>query len=135
MPDVVRPTPSPLTRPFWEAASRHELVRPWCHSCQQSFFTPQVVCPTCGSEQWSYEPSVGTGRVASYTVVHRPPSPAFEAPYVLADVDVDDGWHLLSNIEGCPPDAVTIGMRVRVAWRDLGEGATLPVFRPEEAAP
>ena len=130
MPEPIRPVASELTRPFWEAASRRVLVRPVCDSCERSFFSPQVACPSCVSEAWSYQPSLGTGTVASYTVVHRPPSPAFRVPYVLADVEVDDGWHLLTNVEGCPPEAVHIGMRVRVDWRDLGGGTALPIFRP-----
>jgi len=129
------PTPSELTQPFWDAAVRRVLVRPVCDVCRVSFFTPQVVCPACGSEAWSYEPSVGTGSVHTFTVVHRPPSPAFCAPYVLADVDVDDGWNLLTNIEGCDSEQVHVGMRVRVRWRQLDDRITLPVFGPEGVSP
>lgn len=126
------PAPSELTRPFWEAAARHELVRPVCHACRSSFFTPQVVCPRCGSQDWTYEPSCGRGRVHSFTVVHRPPSRAFTAPYVVADVDVEEGWNLLTNIEGMEPADVRIGMPVTVRWLDVQPGVTLPVFGPEE---
>jgi len=129
----VRPLPEPsvLTHGFWDAAARHELVRPVCDQCGRSFFTPQVACPHCGSEAWTYQPSVGTGTVYSMTVIHRPPLPAFEAPYVLAIIDLDDGWSMLSRVVGCEPESVTIGMRVAVAWDDAAPGVALPVFQPE----
>ena len=133
MTDVtVRPLPEPseLTRGFWDAAARHELVRPVCAQCARSFFTPQVACPHCGSENWSYQPSVGTGTVYSMTTIFRPPLPAFEAPYVLAIIDLDDGWSMLSRVVGCDPDAVHIGMRVSVVWDDAAPGVALPNFQP-----
>ena len=81
----------PLTGEFWAHVDRKELVRPFCEACRRSFFVPQVVCGRCQSEDWSYRPSAGQGVVYSYTVVHRAPTPAFEPPYVLAVVDVDEG--------------------------------------------
>lgn len=134
MTDVtVRPLPQPsaLTQPFWDAAAQHVLVRPVCDRCAQSFFTPQVACPFCGSEAWTYTSSSGRGTVYSMTTIHRPPLPAFEAPYVLAIIDLDDGWSMLSRVVGCDPDAVTIGMRVHVVWEDVAPGVALPNFAPE----
>ena len=94
-----RPTPSELTAPFWAAARERRLVRPRCNSCGRSFFTPQVACPVCLSEDWSYVDSAGRGTVYSFTVVHRAPSPALSAPYVLAVVElIDEGWSMLTNV-------------------------------------
>jgi len=45
-------------------------------------------------------------------------------------VDLDAGVRIMSNVVGCPPEAVTAGMRVMVAWEPLSEGRNLPVFRP-----
>lgn len=136
MTDVtVRPLPEPseLTREFWAAAARHELVVPECAVCHRRFFTPQVACPYCGSEEWSYQPSAGNGTIYSATVVYRPPLPAFEAPYCLAVIDLDDGWSMLSRVVGCEPTDVAIGMRVAVAWDDAAPGVALPVFTIEGA--
>lgn len=132
MTDDARTPPhvSELTRPFWEAARRHQLVRPHCGTCDLSFFSPQVACPSCHREDWTWEPSSGRGRVHSHTVVHRAPRAGFDVPYVVADVDVEEGWNLMTNIVGCDPDAVHIGMPVRVAWQVV-PAAVLPVFSPE----
>jgi uncharacterized OB-fold protein len=73
----MRPIPQPddLTRPFWEACARHELVVPTCGGCGTRFFTPLPVCPNCHRADWTWEPSPGTGTLYSFTEVHRPPNP------------------------------------------------------------
>ncbi len=42
-----RPISAELTRPFWEAAKRHELVMPRCKTCDHLFFYPRAECPHC----------------------------------------------------------------------------------------
>ncbi len=122
-----------LTRPFWEAAREGVLVRPVCDRCGRSFFTPQIACPFCGSLRWTYVPSTGRGAVYSHTTVHRAPGPEFTPPYVVAVVDLDEGWSMLTNVVGCDPAAVAIGMRVEVTWRRFPQEPArppLPAFRP-----
>lgn len=120
----------PLTGPFWAAVDRHELIRPVCDRCHASFFSPQVLCPTCQSPEWTWQTSVGTGHVYSHTTVHRPPDPTFEAPYVVADVEVDEGWRLFTWIVDCEPSAVHIDQRVQVRFVPGVDGETLPAFAP-----
>ncbi|MFB3119850.1 MAG: zinc ribbon domain-containing protein, partial [Stenotrophomonas maltophilia] len=42
-----RPVSPELTKPFWEAAQRHELVMPRCKKCDHFFFDPREECPRC----------------------------------------------------------------------------------------
>jgi uncharacterized OB-fold protein len=126
-----KPTAAPvsaLTGEFWAAVQRRELVRPVCNACGRSFFTPQVACPRCQSEDWAYQPSTGLGTVYSATVVHRPPGPEFEVPFRLGIVDLAEGWTMLANLVGgpdnrCPP----IGTRVRITWIER-DSRILPAF-------
>lgn len=69
------------------------------------------------------------------TVVHRAPSPSFEAmvPYVVALVALDEGPHLMSNIVNCAAADVRIGQRVKATFSDLADGFALPVFEPVNA--
>jgi uncharacterized protein len=76
--------------------------------------------------------STGIGSIYSFTVCYRAPRPGFDLPYVLALVDVDEGWTMLTNIVGCDPSDVRIGMTVQVTWLAAGGGTLLPVFQPEE---
>ena len=131
----VRPLPQPsvLTRSFWEAAGRRVLVHPRCAGCGQSFFPPHEVCPRCREASWSWHESAGRGTLYSFSVVHRAPQPGFTTPYVIAVVDLDEGFDLMTNLVGVDPDAISIGQRVRVAWEPVGD-VVLPVFEPDPEA-
>ena len=129
-PPRPRPEPSELTRGFWEAARRHVLVRPVCDACGASFFTPQIACPRCLSEAWTYEPSSGRGVVYSATVVHRAPFPGLETPYHVAVVDLEEQWSMMTNIVEAGETPTPIGTPVEVTWLPLDDEIVLPVFRP-----
>ena len=128
-----------LTRPYWEASARGELVRPVCNACAQNFFTPSLVCPKCLSADWTYQPSEGIGRVYSHTTVHRGPDPSWTVPYVLVVVDLDEGWTMLSRLLVAPPDesipGSLIGLAVKVSFvlEDRPPFRTLPMFEPMAA--
>ena len=122
------PTPTPLTQPFWDAVRDGRLVVPECDSCKARFFVPEPVCPACGSGCWHWAESPGTGTVYTLSVVHHAPGPEFDVPYVLAVVDLDDGWALLTHVLGCDPADAHIGMRVRLAPTRLTDDITLPTF-------
>lgn len=70
----------------------------------------------------------------SHTTLHRPPEPGFEVPYVVADIEMDEGWRLFSWITGCDPSQVVIGMRVTVDFAPGTDGELLPVFVPVEVS-
>lgn len=127
--DVSRLREGGLTAGFWTAAARRELVRPVCRDCGRNFFTPQIACPACLSENWTYEPSSGRGTVYSATVVHKAPAPGFEVPFRLAVVDLEEGWSMLATIVDGPGERLpAIGSPVEVTWYER-EGRTLPAFR------
>ena len=81
------PVPSPETRPFWDAARRHELSLPKCRACGALHYYPRGACPTCLSGDLSWERVSGKGSLHTFTIVHRGqkgfPVPT---PYVLAVV-------------------------------------------------
>jgi uncharacterized OB-fold protein len=74
----------------------------------------------------------GAGTVYSATIVHRKPAEGFEVPFVLALVEIDPGWILMTHVLGCPPDEVAVGARVRLTVdRDVPPGApvsAVPAF-------
>jgi uncharacterized OB-fold protein len=122
------PVPTELSSGFWTAAAEHRLAVPCCESCGARFFPPERLCPTCGSLDWEYADTAGSGTVSSYTVVHRAPSPYFETPYVLAVVDLHEGCSILTNVVRTDPASVSIGMPVHVVFLDQPDGRALPVF-------
>jgi uncharacterized OB-fold protein len=124
------PSPTELSLGFWTAAAEHRLVVPCCAECGTRFFPPERLCPTCAATGWEYADTNGAATVTSHTVVHRAPSPDFDAPYVLAVVDLDGGGRMLTNIVGADPAEVTTGMPVHVVFLDQPGGRALPVFEP-----
>jgi uncharacterized OB-fold protein len=73
--------------------------------------------------------SSGRGKVHSYSVVWRP-QPVFDPPYVVAVVELEEGWFMLTNIVGCPVDQVRCDMAVGVEFKQLTPDVAVPVFRP-----
>jgi uncharacterized OB-fold protein len=74
--------------------------------------------------------------VHTFTIARRPTHPGFadRVPYVIAIVELAEGPRLTTNIVGCSPDVVYIGMDLQVDFDDLedDEATTLPVFRPAD---
>jgi uncharacterized OB-fold protein len=131
---VERPSPAPdsVTEPYWSAAREHRLVMPRCQDCAKHHFYPHTLCPFCASPRLEWAQVSGSGTLYSFTIVNRAPSPAFapEVPYVVAIVELDEGPHMMSNLVGCAPEQVKVGLRLKVAFREIGDSATLPVFEP-----
>ena len=63
-------------------------------------------------------------------VVHHPVVPPFEAPYVVALIELEEGVRLVSNVIGIEPGEVRIGLPVEVVFERVDEELTLPLFRP-----
>lgn len=128
------PTPTTLSRPFWDACRDQRLVVQECSGCTQLRFIPSAFCPRCLCTDHIWVESAGFGRIMTLTVVHRPPTPAFTAPYVVAVVSLDEGFEMFTNIVGCKPEDVRIGHRVRATFEILTPEITLPFFRVVEEA-
>jgi uncharacterized OB-fold protein len=127
------PEPSPITRPFWEATARGTFLIQRCTSCKAAIFYPRPACPECGSMTLDWEPASGQGTVHTFSIARRPTHPAFtgDEPYVVAIVELAEGPHVTTNIVGCAPEAVKIGMPVQLTFTEVGEdGVALPQFQP-----
>jgi uncharacterized OB-fold protein len=127
------PRPTELSRPHWEGCLAGELRFQRCRGCGEAIFIPQPVCGTCFGSDLAWERSSGRGTVYSHTVVHRPPLPAFETPYAVIVVELEEGFFMLSNLVDCDPTSVRIGLSVEVCFRRMSDDIALPCFRPAEA--
>ena len=118
------------TKPYWDAAREGRLVLKFCSTCRKAHFPPRYLCPTCWSACTDWIESKGRGALYSFTVMHRAPTPAFNAgvPYVVALVDLDEGPRMLANVIGADARSVRIGERVRVVFEKRKDGFALPQF-------
>lgn len=117
---------------FWEACQRHELYVQRCRACGSIRYYPRALCPACLGDDTEWVRCSGRGAVYTYTVTYQNQAPGFREalPYVLAYVELEEGVRLLTNIVGCEPDDVRIGMPVEVVFEDVTAEATLPKFQP-----
>ena len=124
------PRTSPLTQPFWDGCRERRLLYQRCVACAEPVFNPAPVCPSCLSRELTWHESAGRGAIYSWTVAHRPMTPAFTTPYAPIIVDLDEGYQMVSNLVGGDTDVLAVGLRVRVAFHDVGT-MTLPYFTPD----
>jgi enoyl-CoA hydratase/carnithine racemase len=77
-----------------------------------------------------------TGRIYSFSVVHRGVSERFQArtPYVLALVDLDGGGRVLSNVVDSPAERLEIGAPVKAVLGEDPEGRQVVQFTLAEVA-
>ncbi|HET9889198.1 MAG TPA: OB-fold domain-containing protein, partial [Mycobacterium sp.] len=90
-------------------------------------------CRQCLSDDLSWRQGGGRGEIYSWTVVYRPVTAEFEPPYAPAIVTMDEGYQMLTNVVGVPPEALVVGMRVRVQFYETGPDVTLPYFTGMES--
>lgn len=136
--DIRKPIPAIANeaKPFWDAAAQQQLKIQRCKDCKAWVWTPKPSCGECGSENLKWTAMSGKGEIYSFTVIRqivgRGASKAFEPdiPYVVAWVDLDEGPRLITNVVGCPPDQVKLGMKVTVQFEKASEKVWLPKFRP-----
>jgi uncharacterized OB-fold protein len=137
---AIIPGMTDLTRPYWEAAREGRLVVQECAHCGALQHPPQPACPNChgvchGSVLRWREVS-GEGTVYSRTVVRHATHAAFadQVPYVVALVELAEGPRLVTGITGCAPEAVRVGLPVRVVFRRVTDEVTLPYFEPARSS-
>jgi uncharacterized OB-fold protein len=120
---------------FWEGCRRHELYLQRCAACTTLRYYPRALCPRCLSERVEWVRASGDGTVYTFTITYQNQAPGFRdaLPYVMAYVELDEGVRMLTNIVGCAPAEVRIGMPVRVVFEDLTPEVTIPTFAPAPA--
>ena len=94
-------------------------------------FFPRAVAPTTGAElEWSL--SKGRGTVYATTAVHATKD---QPPYNVSLIDLDEGFRMMSRVDGIAALEVCVGMRVKVTFTEGDDKQPpYPIFKPLEAA-
>ncbi len=129
----IQPSMTPLTQPWFDACREGALLLQRCADCDHWQFYPRFFCTACAGENLSWERASGAGRVASFSVVRRAVSQAYEAPYVVALIDLAEGPRMMSQVVDCDSDAVTVGQPVKVRFEAWSDEVSMPVFSPDNA--
>lgn len=135
MPVGPPPQPTLASAGFWASGADGVLRMSRCGDCARRFHPPGPICPSCRSRNVSLAPTDGRGVVVACSVNHQPWWPTMPPPYVVAIVALaeDDRARLTTNIVGCEPDEVRIGLRVRVRFEPHPENPDVwvPLFEPD----
>ncbi len=96
------------------------LVAHECRSCHARFFDRRNLCARCSGADFEQVRVATHGTLRSFTIVSLA-GPGVEVPFVAGLVDCD-GTTVRGNIINCEPtpDAVRLGMPVRMATYSLG---------------
>lgn len=130
-----KPRPAPIPDPdsgeFWGAAHEGRLVVQRCTGCGRHQLYGRSHCVACrGEVEWVQ--ATGRGSVYSFTVIRQNYARPFRdmVPYVVALVDLEEGPRVMTNIVGCEPDDVFVGMPVNARFEAVSEEAGIALFEP-----
>ncbi len=126
------PALTPENEHFWQGGSRGELCFRHCAACDLFVHPPQPRCPLCLSPELAVRACSGRAILHTFTVNHQPWIPGFDPPYVVAIVTLEEQpeLRLTTNVVGCAPEDLAIGMTLRVVFEEREDGIFLPLFEP-----
>jgi uncharacterized OB-fold protein len=130
----ILPELTPVNRPFWTGGAGGRLLIQRCAACDRWQHPPAERCGGCAGPVTA-QPVGGEGTVFTFTVNEHRYHPEVPPPYVIAIVELaeQEDLRLPTNIVGCDPATVAIGMPVEVLFEQHGEHA-VPLFAPAGAA-
>jgi uncharacterized OB-fold protein len=128
-PEVLRPAVNRDTAYFWAGTAAGELRIQRCGGCGLLRHPPGPMCPRCGATKPEFQVATGTGVVYSYVVHHHPPLPGKRLPLLIALVELTEGVRMVGELPDTAPDAVHIGLPVRVDFQRIDDELSLPVWR------
>jgi uncharacterized OB-fold protein len=134
MAEYKKPLPaiSSLSAPYWDGLKQRAVKLQRCDGCHKLWYPPGPFCPNCWSRNFTWEKLTGRGKVNSWVVFHQAyfSSVKDEIPYNVAEVELDEGPRLLTNLVGIDNADIKIGMPVEVIFDDVTDDVTLAKFRP-----
>ena len=127
------PVADEVSAPFWDAVRERRLVVQRCAACGYYNHPPRRVCDACLSQDLTFAPVTGKGKIYSFTIMHQRDVAGFEseAPFINLVVELNERPMLLmvSDLSHTERDRVRVGAAVEVYFEDRGDGSVIPQFR------
>lgn len=126
------PVPDEASKPFFDGARAGRLMLQHCAACGKWSFPVRERCPHCLGAPLQWRAASGRGTLYTFAIMHQVMNPGFAAdvPYNVSQIDLEEGVRMVCNIVGIANDRLRIGMAVEVVFEDVGEGVSIPKFRP-----
>jgi uncharacterized OB-fold protein len=107
---------SELYAPFWDAATRGELVVQQCTGCGAFQWLPEWICHSCHSFELSFVPVEPSGSVYSWTRIWHPHEAQLKdyVPYLVVAVQLTScpAIRMVGNLVGEPTQRIEFGQGV-----------------------
>ena len=126
----VLPVLDDVSKPFFEAAKQGKLLIQRDPVTRKPQMYPRAHVMGAIDRKPEWVEASGKGKLHSYTVVHRSVHREFASmtPFIIAIVDLDEGVRLTSWIVDMPAEALACDMPVKVVFREVQPGVTMPCF-------
>ena len=123
----------PIMRPFWDGARERTLMLQRDRRSGTMHWPPKPLYWNGGELEWFA--ASGKGTVYTYVVAYEPFLPAFMhlLPHIMVVVETEEGPRIVGHMIECRPEEMSFGMKVRVAFKDLTDQVTLPVWEPDRS--
>ena len=126
------PIPDEASQPFFDGAREQRLMIQRCTTCGAVMWPVKSRCDNCLSPTVTWVQASGKATLYSFVLMHQLYHPGFasEVPYNIAQVDLEEGLRILTNIVDCPNADLHIGMPLEVTFEAITDEVTLPKFKP-----
>jgi uncharacterized OB-fold protein len=126
------PLISSLNQPYWDGLKSREFKLQRCDDCGKVWYPPSPLCPGCWSRNFTWTRLSGRGRVNSWVIFHQSYFKGYDSdvPYNVAEVELDEGPRVLTNLVGIKNAEIRAGMPVEIVYDDVTAEITLAKFRP-----
>ena len=135
MPESVDPQRLRLTN---DSATNETLVGgvllgAECRDCGVKVFGPARFCQSCTSSNLSEVQLGADGTLFSYTIVRVPPAgwPG-PVPYILGEIELMEGPHVLAEVIDAEESELAIGMSMKLAFQTVKANSPAPDKLPHE---
>jgi uncharacterized OB-fold protein len=126
------PAPSEDSKPYWEGCNqRQELVIQKCDDCGHYRLPPSVLCPRCMSTNAQWVKASGKAKVFTWEITHQAFYPAFDTPFNVAIVELEEGPRMHTNIVDCKNEDIYVDMPQELVFEQIEDkDMYLPKFKP-----
>lgn len=126
------PIPDEASKPFFDGAREQRLIIQQCTSCGTTMWPAKSHCINCLRPTISWVQASGRGTLYSFVLMHQIYHPGFasEVPYNIAQIDLEEGLRIFSNVVECSNAELEIGMPLEVTFEAITDEVTLPRFKP-----
>ena len=127
------PTPTPLTKPFWDGCRAGELRLQRCSGCGAYRFFPAEGCNHCGHHSFVWETVDGAATVYTWIVVHRAVDEhwAGDVPFAIVVGQLNlPGKPLLTGSFAGALNTIEGGMPLRLRFKPVDESVSLLEWIP-----